>query len=550
MHYRLIHVSFLWIALTSAAYGQHHHQPPPGAGTAKAVLLAGTGSLHHPVSTENQQAQMFFDQGLSMIYGFNHGEAVRSFRRAAELDSRLAMAYWGVAVALGPNINSAMEPDAHKDAWQALQQARQLRGSASAREKAYIDALSVRYSADPKAEIEPMQRKYADAMRELARKYPDDLDAQTLFAESLMNLYPWKLWTLDGKPSPVTEEAVRVLENVLAIDPDHLGANHYYIHAVEASSSPARALPSAIRLGKLAPSMGHIVHMPAHIFMRTGDYEAAAQANIDATAADRAYLAAGGVGGFYQALYAHNLHFLSAAYSMQGRYREAQQAAEECLRALAPLAIAIPGFEGPATAALLVPVRFRDWDRVLKIPEPKTDQLTMHNLWHFARAMAFAARADPAQAAVEHNRFLEGIAKLPPERTYGLNLERSVMQLPLMLLEAKIALARKDWEQAIGHLKEAVAAEDSLSYNEPPDWYYPPSREALGSVLLQAGRHVQAEAVFREDLRRNARNGRSFYGLLESLRAQGRTDEAALIEPLYRTAWSKADRPLTVTELF
>ena len=546
----LCRTAFLSTAVAVLAMAQHHHEPPAGAAQSKAVLLEALGNLHHPVSTQSPEAQRFFNQGLTMIFGFNHGEAVRSYRRAAELDPGMAMAYWGIAVALGPNINAGMDPDAHKHAWEALSQARKLAATATPGERDYIDALAARYSADPKAEVEPLQRQYADRMRVLAKKYPDDLDAQTLFAESLMNLYPWKLWTLDGKPAPVTEECVRILEGVMERDPNHMGANHYYIHAVEASPQPQRALAAADRLGKLAPGAGHLVHMPAHIYMRTGDYEAAAQANIAAAAADKKYLENGGVGGFYQGLYAHNLHFLSAAYSMQGRYKESLKAAEECRDVMAPLAEKMPGFEGPLTAAMLVPVRFRDWDRVLATPEPSPKQMTLHNLWHFGRGMAYAAEGDVNNASVERDLFRKGIAAIPEDRTFGTNTERAVMRLPMFLLEAKIALARKDIGQAIGHLKEAVAAEDSLSYNEPPDWYYPPSREALGAVLLAAGKHGEAEAVFREDIRRNQRNGRSLYGLTESLRAQGRTDGAALIEPLYKTAWAHADRPLTVTDLF
>ena len=547
MHYLLL------IGLAASAVfapAQHHHEPPAGAAQAKAVLLPGLGNLHHPVSTQNAEAQRFFNQGLTMIFGFNHGEAVRSFRRATELDPMLAMGYWGIAVALGPNINAGMEPDAHKQAWEALRQARKLAASVTPRERDYIGALTARYSENPKAELEPLQRHYADRMRVLANKYPDDLDAQTLFAESLMNLYPWKLWTLDGKPAPVTEECVRVLEGVLERDPHHIGANHYYIHAVEASPQRQRALAAADRLGKLVPGAGHLVHMPSHIYMRTGDYEAAARSNIEAAAADKSYLEKGGVGAFYRALYAHNLHFLSAAYSMQGRYKDSFKAAEECRDALAPLAVEIPGFEGPLTAAMLVPVRFRDWDRVLKTPEPDAKQFTLHNLWHFGRGMAYAAKGDVQKASAERDLFRKGVAALADDRTFGTNTEKSVMRLPMFLLDAKIALARKDVAQAIGHLKEAVAAEDSLSYNEPPDWYYPPSREALGAVLLSAGKFEEAEAVFREDIRRNQRNGRSLFGLTESLRAQNKTDQVALIEPLYKVAWSKADRALQVSDLF
>lgn len=546
----MIQRSFLVATLAAAclAFGQHHHEMP--APKTSATLLEGIGSRHHPVSTKDEQAQKFFDQGLTMIYGFNQGEAIRSFRRAAELDPGLAMAHWGIALALGPNINMGIDAEAHGEAWQALGRARKLAGKASEREQAYIQALTARYSSDAKAPLDPLQRSYSDAMRQLSQRYSDDLDAATLFAESLMDLYPWKLWTLDGKPCPVTEEAVAALESVLERDPQHLGANHYLIHAVEASPAPQRGLAAAYRLGKLAPAMGHLVHMPAHIFMRTGDYEAAAQANIDAAAADKRYLENGGVEGMNRALYAHNLHFLSAAYSMQGRYGDSLRAAEETRRVMAPMSTALPGFEPPVTAALLVPVRFRDWDKVLATPEPDRAHKTLHNLWHFARGMALASTGKPDHSVEERDHFREGIAALPDDRTYGLNLEREVMQLPLFLLEAKIAEARKDFAQALAHLREAVSAEDRLAYNEPPDWYYPPSREALGGLLLRTSNFAEAEAVFREDLRRNQRNGRSLFGLHESLVGQGKADGATLIASLCAKAWEKADRPLTGVDLF
>ncbi|HYO82360.1 MAG TPA: hypothetical protein VES20_13235 [Bryobacteraceae bacterium] len=540
----------IFLAAAAACLAQHHHDPPANAVKAAARLIPNTGNLHHPVSTKIAEAQQFFDQGLRMIYGFNHGEATRSFDRAAQIDPRLAMAHWGVALALGPNINAPMDAEAHAKAWAAIQSAIRLKKYASPRERDYIDALAARYVADPKADIAPLQHKYADAMRQLALKHSDDLDAQTLFAESLMNLYPWKLWTLDGKPSPVTEEAVRVLESVMERDPQHMGATHYYIHAVEACPTPQKALAAADRLGRIAPGVGHLVHMPAHIYMRTGDYEAAARANAEAAAVDKAYLEAGGVDGIYRAYYAHNLHFLSAAYSMQGRYKLSLEAAEETGRVLGPLATVIPGIESQVVSAILVPVRFRDWDRVLSIPEPDVKMMSIRNLWHFARGMAYAGKGNVGSAVKERDRFREGVSNLPADRVYGNNPEKDVMRLPLFLLDAKIAMARKDFSGAIGHLKEAVAAEDSLSYNEPPDWYYPPSREALGSVLLLAGKHAEAEAVFREDLRRNQRNGRSLFGLCESFKGQNKTDQAMLIEAQYKTAWSAADKPLRAEDLF
>ncbi len=537
----------LIVFLTTTLFAQHHHEPPPS--NVRAALLQGTGHHHHPVSTSNPEAQKFFDQGLAMVYGFNHGEAIRSFRRAAELDPNLAMAHWGIALALGPNINAEMSPDQHKQAWDAVQEAQRLAPKASPREQAYVRAIAVRYSSDPKAEVAPLQRQYADAMRELSKQYPDDLDAQTLFAESLMNLYPWKLWSLDGKPSPVTEEAAAALESVMNRDPSHMGANHYYIHVVEASPNPQRALPAAQRLGALAPAVGHLVHMPAHIFMRVGEYDAAAKANIDAAAADKKYFEGGGVDGIYRGYWAHNLHFLSAAYSMQGRYADSLRAAEETYEVLKPL-LTQPSVQSMASAAVLVPVRFRDWKKVLAMPEPAADLTTLRNLWLFARGMALACTGDVKAAASVREQLRASMAKLPDDRTYGNNPEKQVMQLPLFLLDAKIAEVRGDLPQALGHLREAVVAEDALGYNEPPDWYYPPSREALAAFLLKLNQPAEAEAVFREDLRRNQRSGRSLWGLVESLKAQGKADSAALIQPQATLAWARADRPLKLTDLF
>jgi tetratricopeptide (TPR) repeat protein len=537
----------LIVFLATSLLAQHHHEPP--AAKASAVLWEGSGNVRHPVSTKNAEAQKFFDQGIALVYGFNHAEAVRSFARAAELDSALGMAHWGVALALGPNINQAMDPDAHAKAWAAVVTAQKLARQASERERDYIAAIAVRYTSNPKADVAPLQKKYAEAMRALAKKYPDDQDAQTLFAESLMNLYPWKLWSADGKPSPVTEEAVAALESVLTREPNHLGANHYLIHCLEASPWPQRALPAAHRLGTLAPALGHLVHMPAHIFMRTGDYEAAARANIDAAAADKKYFESGGVEGSYRGYWAHNLHFLSAAYSMQGRYADSLKAAEETSRVLGPL-LEIEALQSMGSAAVLVPVRFRDWKKVLAMPQPPESQGALRNLWIFARAMALACTGDVNGAVLEREKFRAAVAAVSDERTYGNNKEKQVMRLPMFLLDAKIAEVRGDLPQALGHLREAVTAEDSLGYNEPPDWYYPPGREALGALLLKMGRPEDAEVVFREDLSRNQRNGRSLWGLAESLKAQNKKDTAMLIEPQAQAAWARADRPLRLSDLF
>src|ERR1043166_4005958 len=319
------------------------------------TLLPGLGDVHHPVSTKNRQAQQFFDQGLKLVYAFNHDEARRSFQHAADLDPELAMAWWGVAVTLGPNYNLPVDPQREKAGYDAAQRALALQENASDPERAYINALAVRYSKDPHADLHALDVDYKNAMGKLAAHYPDDLDASTLYAESLMNLNPWHLWTADGKPAESTEEIVWVLESVLKRDPNHLGANHYYIHAVEASPHPERALPSALRLGQLAPAAGHLVHMPAHIYARVGDHAASAHCNELAAAADKRFLAQTGEQGVYPMMYySHNLHFLAYAACMRGDFAEAKSAAAKLVANVAPGVKAMPPLEGFLPTPMIV----------------------------------------------------------------------------------------------------------------------------------------------------------------------------------------------------
>src|SRR5258708_22973986 len=338
---------------------------------AKAVeIYAGLGSVHHPTSTKNPEAQTFFDQGFRMIYGFNHEEAVRSFKRAAALDPQMAMAWWGVAYALGPNINMDVDPDREKAAFDAVQKAIALSPNAPANEQAYIKALATRYSNDPKADLKKLAVDYKSAMGELSKKYPDDLDAATLDAESAMDLHPWQLWSADGKPNVDTEEIVAVLESVLKRNPNHPGAIHYYIHAVEASPNPERALAYAPKLPKLMPMAGHLVHMPAHIYERVGDYQAPALSNVDAAAADEAYFKATGTHGMYSMYYAHNLDFLAVAAGMEGRYREAISASDKLVALARSQVKDLPMVEGAIPTSMLMFVRFHKWDEIMKEPQP------------------------------------------------------------------------------------------------------------------------------------------------------------------------------------
>jgi pimeloyl-ACP methyl ester carboxylesterase len=533
---------------TSAApaSGHHHHADT----TAKrAVLMSGLGERSHPVSTRNAEAQRFFDQGLALVYAFNHDEAARSFRRAAELDPQLAMAYWGVALAVGPNYNEAtVDAERVKAAYEAIQKAQSLAAAATERERAYITAIAKRFSPDTQPDYPKLALAYRDAMRELHRRYPDDLDAATLFAESLMNVRPWQLWTKDGKPAEGTDEIVAVLEEVLKREPNHVGANHLYIHAVEASTHPERALPSAARLEKLAPQAGHLVHMPAHVYIRTGDYNAAAKSNEEAAEVDRAYIKATGAQGVYPMMYySHNLHFLVETYNRMGQLSEARAAAKQLEENVRPHVKAMPMIEIFMPAPLFVKLRFGQWDEILRTPEPDRALVATHALWHFARGVAFAATGTVAEAQKGRAALAAEVKQITGDARFGLNSASGVMRVAEHTLDARIAWARGDRTRSIESWHAAVAAWDALNYNEPPDWYYP-ARESLGAALLLSGDAAAAEKVFREDLKENPRNARSLFGLMQSLKAQGKRDAAAFVEAEFKAAWKNAEVQLKMED--
>ena len=503
------------------------------------ALMPGLGEVHHPVSTKNHQAQQFFDQGLKLVFGFNHDEARRSFQRAAELDPKLAMAWWGVALTLGPNYNLPVDPEREKAGYEAVQRALALQENASEPEKGYINALAVRYSNDPKADLPALDVAYKEAMGKLAARYPDDLDAATLYAESAMNLHPWHLWTPDGKPNDGTEEIVSILESVLKRNPDHLGANHYYIHAVEASLQPERALASAQRLEKLAPAAGHLVHMPAHIYARVGDHPASAKRNEVAAAVDEKYIKATGLApGVYSLMYySHNLHFLAYAACMDGSMDEARKAAARLVANVRPHVKDMPMLEGFLPAPMLVLVGFERWDDILRLPAPDASLGITNAIWHFARGVAQAAKGNVTEAEREQNLFRETAAKIPADATYDmLNKTADVVKVPENLLTAAIAKAKKDSQTAIDALNKAVAAEDALNYSEPPSWF-PTVRPALGRVLLADRQLEEAEKIFRADLNRSPRDGRALAGLRDTLKAQGRDYDALQLDEQYRAAW-------------
>ncbi|MDM9582574.1 MULTISPECIES: hypothetical protein [unclassified Nostoc] len=512
-------------------------------------LISGLGTIHHPVSTSNPQAQKFFDQGLNLIYAFNHDEALRSFQYAAKLDPHLAIAYWGVALALGPNINSPIDPNRELAAYQAVQQALAVSTQASTQERDYITALAKRYSQDTDADLYQLAVDYAKAMGNLVKRYPDDLDAATLYAESLMDLHPWQHWTKDGQPQPDTEEIVAILESVLKRNPNHAGANHYYIHAVEASPSPEQALVSANRLGTLAPAAGHLVHMPSHIYFRVGDYEGAMQANKQAIAQDDIYIKKYQVQGTYPMMYYnHNVHFLMVASSMAGRYEDALKSAEKLVANVTAIDPYVPMLEGFLGSKMLIQTRFSDWDAILKTPAPEAKLPTTSALWHFARGMASAATGKLEDAASESRALLAAKQGISTEATIGFSPASNILDIASKVLDAKIAREKHDYESAIQLLEKAVVAEDALNYVEPPDWYFP-TRESLGAVLLAKGDYREAEKVFRADLKKYPHNGRSLFGLQASLQALGKDEAAQLVKAELETAWKGDVRQLKIATL-
>ena len=548
MHRRLLTLLAIILALWVPAFSQEH---PAGAKAKSATLMTGYGNWHHPVSTKNSQAQAFFDQGLRLIYAFNHDEAARSFQRAAEFDPKLAMAYWGIAEAVGPNYNDPASESRFVRAHAAIEKAQTLAADASESDQAYVAALAKRFPADPKSDLRAALEQYRDAMRDVVKRFPDDLDAATLLAEAGMNLHPWGLWRADGAPEEGTEEIVATLESVIRRDPNHLGAIHYYIHTVEASSSPERALAGANRLAQLAPAAGHIVHMPAHIYIRTGDYEAALQTNQKAALADQAYMKAGAAQGIYSMMYySHNLHFIAMAAAMNGNYLESRRGAQLLAANVGPHVKEMPPLEGFMTVPLAVEVRFHKWNEILKAPQPDPAMHTATVFWHFARGLALAGTGKLEEAEAEHKFVAEAEEKTPPDAIFQMpinNKTKDILKIAKNVLGAKISLAKNDMDAAVNQLRAAVATQDSLKYDEPQDWFYP-VRESLGAVLLKIGDDAGAEDVFRADLERNPRNPRSLFGLEQSLKALDRTYDAGFVRKQFDANWKGVARP-TVDDL-
>jgi tetratricopeptide (TPR) repeat protein len=534
----------------TTAGGHVHYAAPqaeqPSTTGAVAPRLQNLGSHTFKVSTRNQQAQRFFDQGLRLSYAFNHAEARRAFREAVRLDPNLAMAYWGQALVLGPNINAAMESSEEPGAFELVQQAVKMKPRASARERDYIDALAQRYSgkADDRR---PRDEAYAAAMKKLHDKYPDDLDAAMLYVESVMDLRPWGYWQRDGAPHESTAEIVALTEQVLARNPNHPGATHMYIHLMEGTSTPEKAEKAADTLLTLMPAAGHMVHMPAHIYQRVGRYADAIRSNQLAIAADEDYISQCRAQGLYpMAYYPHNLHFLWFAATADGQSKLAIETARNLASKIDDETLkAVPLMAGFKMVPYYALTRFGRWEEMLKEPEPPAYSVVMRAVWHYARGLSLVATNQLPAA----ERELQALQKLMADEAmnqplFSPNTARAALAPGPEVLAGEIAAAKKDYATAITHLDKAVRLEDSLIYTEPSEFHFPP-RLALGAILLKAGRPGEAETVYWDDLRRNRENGWALFGLLQALRAQKKDAEAALTEARLKKAWARADVVLT-----
>ncbi len=498
----------------------------------------GLGTWTHPIATRSTEAQKYFDQGLILLYGFNRPEALRSFRKALAIDPQAAMAQWGVAMALGPYINMDMDSDVHlKGSCAAAQSGLSMEGIGAV-DRAWLQAAAARcpnYS-DP--------QKYIGAMRELAARFPDDPDAQTFYADALLLPARWRWYDNAGKPADGVAEAEHVLEHVLRRFPDHPGANHLYIHAVESSPTPERAIASAQRLMGIVPGAGHMVHMPGHIWLVLGDYNTAADVNERAAEVDREYFARAGEQPDYYLYYLHNLQFILYARAMQGRVAQTRAAIAQFEKALQPMQKDMPEMaEAFGVFATMARVRVGLWDELLTAPAAATP-LTA-TVRHYARALASAAQSQPQQARTERAQFEAARAQLDRSMPWGLNKLGDVVDLASAVLGARLADSP---HAAVPLWQKAVALQDALAYDEPPAWYYP-VRESLGAALLRSGDAAGAEIVFREGLRRTPHNGRILFGLLESLKAQNKSVDAHWVEREFRTAWKGADLPLRLADL-
>jgi predicted Zn-dependent protease len=545
-------------ALRPSAYAQppargHQHYEPapknleaPAPGMPLAPRLQNLGVHTFPSSTKVERAQLFINQGVNLAYAFNHAESGRAFAEAARLDPNLAIAYWGQALVLGPNINAPMDPENEPKAYELVQKAIALKSSASPRERAYIDALAARYTSKPEDRARA-DRAYADAMERLVQAFPDDLDARTLYAEALMDLRPWNYWTRDGMPYEETKKALEAIEYALSKHPNHPGALHLKIHLWESTDTPEKAEAEADRLLPLMPGAGHMVHMPAHIYQRVGRYDDVIRANQLAAKADEDYIAQCRAQGLYPlGYYPHNLHFIWMGATASGQGALALESARKLASKVPEEALSTtPILQGFLVVPYWAMVRFEKWDEILADPGPKFQTAFTRGVWRYTRASAFIAKGQLDEAERELaalNKEMEDPSLKGPT-TFSTNSGYAIMRIMPEVVAGELAAKRQDWDKALLHLERAVRYEDLLVYQEPHDWHAP-VRETLGRVLLAAGRPEEAEAVFWEDLKKNTESGWSLRGLVQALDAQGKKEEAALAEARLQKAWKNADVPL------
>ena len=558
MHPRLVPLALLAALIASACRSGPAAADPPAGSAGEAQLLPGFDGPGRPIDTASEQAQRWFDQGLKLVYAFNHDEAVRSFERAAASDPGCAMAWWGVAYAHGLHINKPeMEEAASRAAYAASRKALaaiEADEQPWAVERALVEALARRYALPVPADRAHLDRAYATAMQGAWREFPDDADVGALFAEALMDLQPWDLWTPEPEPAQGAAEApeaqpkgrtleiLAALERVLELDPNHVGANHFYVHALEASSHPERALESADRLTELVPGAGHLVHMPAHIYARVGRWGDAADSNERAIEADRAYFARAPEPDFYSLYYVHNLHFLAWAAMMEGRFETALAAARAIEREVPPSFVRghLEIADGLMPVNFHVLVRFGRWREVLAEPEPEAERIASRLVRHYARGVAHAALGETGGARDELAHFDALRSKLPEGWFAGVNELEDVLAIARAMLTGEILFREGKLEECFATLRQAVALEDALSYDEPRGWMQP-VRHALGALLVEAGRYAEAERVYREDLRRNPGNGWAWIGLARALAGLGQEDAARSARAELAQVWTRSD---------
>ena len=550
-----ISIILMILALTAQPTEAQIHDPralaanPAAAQAPIAPKLEGLGDYHFEVTTQSPESQQFFDQGLRLTYAFNHSEALRAFKESVRLDPQNAMGYWGWALVLGPNLNLPMIPDVVPQAYEAIQGAVALKDKVTERERAYIEALAKRYTDDPSADRRPFDLAYARAMAKLTARYPDDLDAATLYAASLMNLSPWDYWNLDGSPKGQTAEILGTLQSVVDRNPRHAGALHYYIHTVEARH-PERGERHADMLAGLMPGAGHMVHMPSHIYMRLGRFTDSYEANRKAVQADESYITQCRSQGIYPLnYYPHNIHFMAWSAMLQGRQEAALEAARKIVEKVPPELSADKNvwalYETFLSQPMFVMVRFGMWEKMLAEPKPDSESKFMTGIWHYGRALAYIHTDRPAKARRELGPVVEAREAMGESDHYiGFATAQTLMTIAEETVRGELAYSDGNTLMGLAHLERAVRLEDSLRYNEPPDWYFP-LRHFLGAMLLDAGRPNEAEVVYAADLRKNPENGYSLFGLRSALAQQGKSEDARAVARRFDHAWADATHTLT-----